>query len=211
MKNSVFYMFFLLVTTLTATAQEQKMSAAEITSFKSAVNATAKNTKTLTTDFVQYKHMDFLSKDIETSGKMSFKSPGMLLWQYTKPYQYSVVFKNNKIAINDAGKKSAMDMGSSKMFNKLNKLIVGSVNGDMFDENEFTISFFKTAEHNITKLMPKDTTLKKYIKQMELYFDKKGNMVSQVKMTEPSNDYTTIVFKNKVTNAQIADSVFNNQ
>lgn len=211
MKNSVFYVFFLLVTTLTATAQEQKMSAAEITSFKSAVNATAKNTKTLTTDFVQYKHMDFLAKDIETSGKMSFKSPGMLLWQYTKPYQYSVVFKNNKIAINDAGKKSAMDMGSSKMFNKLNKLIVGSVNGDMFDENEFTISFFKTAEHNITKLMPKDATLKKYIKQMELYFDKKGNMVSQVKMTEPSNDYTTIVFKNKVTNAQIADSVFNNQ
>lgn len=211
MKNSVFYVFFLLVTTLTATAQEQKMSAAEITSFKSAVNATAKNTKTLTTDFVQYKHMDFLSKDIETSGKMSFKSPGMLLWQYTKPYQYSVVFKNNKIAINDAGKKSAMDMGSSKMFNKLNKLIVGSVNGDMFDENEFTISFFKTTEYNITKLMPKDATLKKYIKQMELYFDKKGNMVSQVKMTEPSNDYTTIVFKNKVTNAQIADSVFNNQ
>jgi outer membrane lipoprotein carrier protein len=210
MKNSVFYVFFLLVTALTATAQEQKMSAVEITSFKSAVNATAKNTKTLTTDFVQYKHMDFLSKDIETSGKMSFKSPGMLLWQYTKPYQYSVVFKNNKIAINDAGKKSAMDMGSSKMFNKLNKLIVGSVNGDMFDENEFTISFFKTSEHNITKLMPKDATLKKYIKQMELYFDKKGNMVSQVKMTEPSNDYTTIVFKNKVTNAQIADSVFSN-
>lgn len=211
MKNSVFYIFFLLVMVLTGTAQEQKMSTAEITSFKNAVNATAKNTKTLTTDFVQYKHMDFLSKDIETSGKMSFKSPGMLLWQYTKPYQYSVVFKNNKIAINDAGKKSAMDMGSSKMFNKLNKLIVGSVNGDMFDENEFTISFFKTSEHNITKLMPKDATLKKYIKQMELYFDKKGNMVSQVKMTEPSNDYTTIVFKNKVTNAQIADSVFNNQ
>lgn len=210
MKNSVFYVFFLLVTALTATAQEQKMSAAEITSFKNAVNATAKNTKTLTTDFVQYKHMDFLSKDIETSGKMSFKSPGMLLWQYTKPYQYSVVFKNNKIAINDAGKKSAMDMGNSKMFNKLNKLIVGSVNGDMFDENEFTISFFKTTEYNITKLMPKDATLKKYIKQMELYFDKKGNMVSQVKMTEPSNDYTTIVFKNKVTNAQIADSVFSN-
>lgn len=210
MKNSVFYVFFVLITALTATAQEQKMSTAEITSFKNAVNATAKNTKTLTTDFVQYKHMDFLSKDIETSGKMSFKSPGMLLWQYTKPYQYSVVFKNNKIAINDAGKKSAMDMGSSKMFNKLNKLIVGSVNGDMFDENEFTVSFFKTSEYNITKLMPKDATLKKYIKQMELYFDKKGNMVSQVKMTEPSNDYTTIVFKNKVTNAQIADSVFNN-
>jgi outer membrane lipoprotein carrier protein len=210
MKNSVFYVFLLIAGMLRLNAQEQKMSTAEITSFKNAVNATAKNTKTLTTDFVQYKHMDFLSKDIETSGKMSFKSPGKLLWQYTKPYQYSVVFKNNTIAINDAGKKSEMNVGNSKMFGKLNKLIVGSVSGDMFDENEFIISYYKSGEHNITKLVPKDAALKKYIKQMELYFDKKANMVSQVKMIEPSNDYTTIVFKNKVTNAQLADSVFNN-
>ncbi|MCO6147280.1 outer membrane lipoprotein carrier protein LolA [Flavobacterium sp. NRK1] len=210
MKNSFFYVFLLIAGMLRLNAQEQKMSTAEITSFKNAVNATAKNTKTLTTDFVQYKHMDFLSKDIETSGKMSFKSPGKLLWQYTKPYQYSVVFKNNTIAINDAGKKSEMNVGNSKMFGKLNKLIVGSVSGDMFDENEFIINYYKSGEHNITKLIPKDAALKKYIKQMELYFDKKANMVSQVKMIEPSNDYTTIVFKNKVTNAQLADSVFNN-
>ena len=209
MKNSVFYFLF-LISTAFGVAQEQKMSTAEITAFKNAVNTVAKNTKSLTTDFVQYKHMDFLSKDIETSGKMAFKTPGMLLWQYTKPYQYSVIFKNNKIAINDAGKKSEMNVGNSKMFAKLNKLIVGSVSGDMFDENEFTISYFKSAEHTITKLLPKDAALKKYIKQMELYFDKKANMVSQVKMIEPSGDYTTIVFKNKVANAQVSDSVFTN-
>ncbi|RDI06749.1 outer membrane lipoprotein carrier protein LolA [Flavobacterium sp. AG291] len=209
MKNSVFYFLF-LISTAFGVAQEQKMSTAEITAFKNAVNTVAKNTKSLTTDFVQYKHMDFLSKDIETSGRMAFKTPGMLLWQYTKPYQYSVIFKNNKIAINDAGKKSEMNVGNSKMFAKLNKLIVGSVSGDMFDENEFTISYFKSAEHTITKLLPKDAALKKYIKQMELYFDKKANMVSQVKMIEPSGDYTTIVFKNKVANAQVSDSVFTN-
>lgn len=199
----------MLLFSLVAFAQE-KMTPAEITAFKNAVNATAKSTKTLTTDFVQYKHMDFLSKDIETSGKMNFKSPGMLLWQYTKPYQYSVIFKNNKIHINDAGKKSQMDAGGSKMFGKLNKLIISTVNGNMFDENEFTINFFKTKDHNITKLVPKDAALKKYIKQMELYFDKKGNMVAEVKMIEPSDDYTRIVFKNKVLNAPVPDSVFNN-
>jgi outer membrane lipoprotein carrier protein len=201
---------FLLTDVFTVTAQEQKMSTAEITTFKNAVNATAKSTKTLTTDFVQYKHMDFLAKDIETSGKMVFKTPGILLWQYTKPYQYSVIFKNNKIAINDAGKKSEMNVGNSKMFAKLNKLIVGSVSGDMFDENEFTITYLKSAEYNVTRLLPKDAALKKYIKEMELNFDKKGNMVSKVKMTEPSGDYTTIVFKNKAINAQVSDSVFTN-
>ncbi|RZK66797.1 MAG: outer membrane lipoprotein carrier protein LolA [Pedobacter sp.] len=210
MKTKILLVFLMMLGTLSANAQEQKMDAAEITAFKNAVNATAKNTKTLTTDFTQYKHMDFLSKDIQTSGKMSFKSPNLLLWQYVKPYQYSIVFKNNKISINDSGKKSQMDTGSSKMFNKLNKLIVGSVSGNMFDENEFSITFFKSKDHNITKLVPKDAALKKYIKQMELSFDKKGNMVSEVKMVEPSGDYTRIVFKNKTANAPVPDSVFNN-
>lgn len=184
------------------------MSAAEITNFKNAVNATAKNTQTLSTDFTQYKHMDFLAKDIETSGKMHFKSPNMLQWQYVKPYKYSVVFKNNKIYINDGGKKS--NVNSNKMFDKLSKLIAGSVSGDMFDEREFTITYFKNAASNITVLVPKDASLKKYIKQMELSFDKKSNTVSEVKMTEPSGDYTRIVFKNKVINAKIDDAVFSN-
>ena len=210
MRNNILYFFFILLTAFSANAQEQKMNAAEITSFKNEVNAVSKNTRTLTADFVQYKHMDFLSDDIETFGKMSFKAPGMLLWQYTKPYQYSVIFKNNKIFINDAGKKSSMNVGNSKMFAKLNKLIVGSVSGNMFDEKEFNITFYKTSEYNITKLVPKDAALKKYINHMELYFDKKGYMVSEVKMTEPSGDYTRIVFKNKTANAQVPDSVFSN-
>lgn len=211
MKNNIlFSVLFLSFSLFSGFAQEHKMSDSEANTFKYAVNAVAKNTKTLTTDFTQSKHMDFLSKDIETSGKMNFKAPNMLQWQYVKPYQYSIIFKNNKIFINDAGKKNNIDKGNSKMFDKLNKLIVGSVNGNMFDENEFTISYFKTKDFNITKLLPKDAALKKYVKQMELYFDKTGNTVSQVKMIEPSNDYTKIIFKNKVINAKIDDSVFNN-
>lgn len=210
MNTKVLIVFLSFMAAFTALAQEQKMDAAEIAAFKKFVNTTATNTKTLTADFVQYKHMEFLSKDIETLGKMSFKAPSSLIWQYVKPYQYSIVFKNNKISINDAGKKSNMDAGSNKMFGKLSKLIVGSVNGDMFDEKEFTVTFFKDKEHNITRLVPKDAKLKKYIRQMELSFDKKAGTVAQVKMTEPSGDYTRIVFKNKVTNGTIPDSVFIN-
>ena len=61
---------------LSVFSQEQKMSASEITSFKATVEKEAKNIKSLKTDFVQYKHLDFLSKDIETSGKMYFDFVG---------------------------------------------------------------------------------------------------------------------------------------
>jgi len=210
MKIRNIVMFLLLFVGFAAFAQEQKMSDREVAVFKQSVNAVSKKITSLSTDFVQYKHMDFLAKDIETSGKMVFKQPNLLQWQYKKPYNYSIVFKNGKILINDEGKKSAMDVGSSKIFGKLNKLIVGSVSGDMFDDNEFSISYFKTKDNNITRLIPKDAALKKYIKLIELTFDKQDATVTQVRLMESSEDYTKIVFKNKILNAKIDDSVFNN-
>lgn len=185
------------------------MSEAEVASFRQSVNVVSKKIRSLTTDFTQYKHMDFLAKDIETSGKMYFKEPSALLWQYKKPYNYTIIFKNGKILINDEGKKSATDVGNSKIFAKVNKLIVGSVSGDLFDDKEFAISYFKSKDFDIARFVPKDATLKKYIKQIELSFDKQGHTVEQVRLMESADDYTKIVFKNKALNAKVDDSVFN--
>ena len=210
MKTKIYILLFSIIFSANLFSQEQKMTDAEIASFKQDVNVISKKIKTLSTDFIQYKHMDFLSKDIETSGKMIFKEPNLLQWQYKKPYNYSIVFKNGKILINDEGKKSAVDIGNSKIFGRINKLIVGSVSGNMFDDKEFAISYFKSKGQNIAKFVPKDATLKKYIKQIELTFDKEEATVVQVKLLESSEDYTRIVLKNKVINAKIDDSVFNN-
>jgi outer membrane lipoprotein-sorting protein len=200
----------LCLTNFIVFAQEQKMTDGEIIAFKQTVNAVAQKTQTLTTDFVQYKHMDFLSKDIETSGKMFFKEPNLLKWQYKKPYNYSIIFKNGKILIDDQGKKSAVDIGNSKIFGKINKLIIGSVSGSMFDDKEFDISFYKTKTNGTTRLLPKDAALKKYIKQIELTFDIQDATVVQIKLIESSDDYTRIVLKNKTLNAKIDDSQFTN-
>jgi outer membrane lipoprotein carrier protein len=98
----------------------------------------------------------------------------------------------------------------SKMFEKINKLIVGSVSGNMFDDKEFAISYYKSKEFYIAKLAPKTATVKKYIKQVELFFPVNETTVSQVKLIEPSGDFTRIVFKNKTINGKVDDSVFTN-
>lgn len=203
-------LFLIFTVTIGLQAQETKLTASEIASFKVKIEKESKNISTIKTDFVQYKHLDFLENDIETSGKMAFKSPNLLNWQYTKPYQYSIVFKNNKVYINDQGNKSTINAGNNKMFEKINNLIVGSVSGNMFDEKEFQISYYKTSEFYITKLIPKTASVKKYIKQVDLYFPINDVTVSQVKLIEPSNDFTRIVFKNKVINAKIDDAIFAN-
>jgi outer membrane lipoprotein carrier protein len=188
-------------------AQNTAMTSAESKAFVTKISAETKEIKTLQSDFVQTKKMDFLDKNIVTQGRMSLKSPNTLSWKYTKPYQYSIIFKENKIFINDQGKKSSVD-AKSKTFEKINKLIVGSSNGKMFNDPEFSVVYFKNGNFNIAKFTPKSAQLLKYIKQIELSFPKNQTTVSQVNMTEASGDTTNIVFKNTKINAPIPASEF---
>ncbi|MGB3343669.1 MAG: outer membrane lipoprotein carrier protein LolA [Aequorivita sp.] len=191
-------------------AQETNMDAQEITSFKDKVIASAKTTKTIKTDFVQYKHLDFLADDVKTWGKMVFKAPNLVKWEYTKPYQYSIIFKEDQLLINDSGTKSKVEIGNSKLFQKLNQLIVSSVRGDMFNDSDFNVTFLKTTKYNKAVFIPKDKKIAAYIASFELLFNKDDAQVFEVKMIEPSQDFTRIVFSNRVLNSIVDDTVFSN-
>lgn len=202
--NKLLYVLFLLACTVTA---QTPLSSAEATVLKKKVQQQAQKMQTMTVDFVQLKHLDFLSNDIETSGNLALKQPNLVKWEYTTPFKYSVLFKDNMLYINDDGKKSDVNMGSNKLFGQLNNLIVNSITGDLFKENEFDISYFKAANGNQVLFIPKDSKLRKYISQFKLFFNTEG-YVTQVKMIEPSGDYTIISFSNRKLNNPLSDAVF---
>lgn len=203
MRNIVYILFFMVA----AVNAQTKMSSAESADLKAKVKAHAKTINTLSSDFTQYKHLDFLSNDIETSGKLAFKSPDMVKWEYLKPFKYSVLFKNDKLYINDEGNKSDVDLGSNKMFKQLNALIINSVKGDMFDDKEFDISYFKKEANSEVHFSPKDEAFTKYIKSFHIIFNDEGHVV-ELKMIEPSEDYTRIIFSNRSVNIPLSDAIF---
>lgn len=206
MKKNILFALLMMLSTWVF-GQQTAMNATEIKAFTTKVSAESKTIKTLQSDFTQTKKMDFLDKSIVTQGKMSLKTPNMLSWKYTKPYQYTVVFKANKIYINDQGKKSSLD-AKSKTFEKINKLIMGTANGNMFNDPEFKVTYAKTGTHNIAKFVPTSSQMLKYIKEIHLYFPKNASTVAQVNMVEASGDTTQIVFKNTKVNVSVPDSEF---
>ncbi|MEG0529109.1 MAG: outer membrane lipoprotein carrier protein LolA [Bacilli bacterium] len=206
MKIKIVFFFALFV--MKISAQESKMSNIEIEKFKKDIISDSKNIETLMADFTQYKVMSFLEKPIISKGKLYLQNPKAMRWNYTQPIDYNVIFNNGKIYINDEGKKTSVDLQGNKKFEKLNQLIVGSVSGNLFNTSDFDITYAKTDKSRIAKLQPKLKDIKKYIKEIQLTFYTGQSTVTEVKMIEPSNDYTKILFTNKSLNKTINASVF---
>lgn len=203
--TSLISAFFMLCTTLGLSQEE--MSPDEAEALKTQVKSLANDTRTITSDFTQYKHLDFLSNDIESEGRLAFRAPDQVKWEYTEPYAYSIVFKDKTLYINDEGNKSNVDVGANKLFEQLNHLIAASIRGDMFDAEQFDMSFFKENGKNLVHFMPKDPQFSEFISAFHITFNEIGE-VEKVKMIEPSGDYTLIVFSNRKTNQPLSDAHF---
>ncbi len=206
LKHKLFFIFFFF--SLFGFSQKKALTTTEIKTFKQSVETNSGKITSLEANFSQNKHMDFMEKDIKSSGKLYFKS-GNVRWEYTSPYSYYMILKGDKMYINDNGKKKEINMSSSEMLKELSKVISGSMQGkNIFDETRFTITYYKNGSDYLVNLLAKDKTLKKYIKQIEITFDGSSYLVNKVKVTEPSSDYTDITFSGQKKNTSIPDAKF---
>lgn len=198
---------FLLFMTLNSFAQFTAMNETEIAEFKQRVEKETQSISSIKTNFIQKKHMDFLAEDIVSKGKMLLNSENYLKWVYTSPEAYSIIFKNGLIYINDNGNKK--EVNKHQIFKKINHIIASSVSGKLFNDPEFRVKFYKTTDHILVKSVPKNAGLKKYIAKVYLYFPKKGRATAtNIKLVEPSGNYTFITFVNMQLNVKIEPAVF---
>ncbi len=166
------------------------------------------NTKSIESDFIQFKHMDILEDDMESSGRFSFSSPDKVRWEYFTPYKYMIVMNASVMWINDGKKTQKYDTESNKMFNEINNLMVGMLQGKILESKSFKSSLFENDKFVLAKLVPLTPEMKEFLSEIHLYFNKNDYTVNEIKMLEHSGDYTLIKFSNKKLNAEIPNSKF---
>lgn len=176
--------------------------------FKAKVQETAKKITSITSDFEQSKHLEMLSEPIVSKGKLVFQSPDKILWQYTAPKAYQVIFKDEMLYVDNDGTKDEIKLSSSKLFRSFNELIVNSIKGDMFDEGQFEISYFKIAEGYFVTFIPKDKKMRRFVSAFELTFTQTTGDVIKIKLIESNSDYTLITFHNRKINVEITSEMF---
>ncbi|MCX6244187.1 MAG: outer membrane lipoprotein carrier protein LolA [Bacteroidetes bacterium] len=177
--------------------------------FREKFTASAQKINTIEAGFIQEKNMSVLSEKIITKGHFLFRKENMLRWEYTDPFRYLIILNNGKILIRDDEKQNTLDVRNNKMFAEINAIIIGSVQGNLFnDEKKFSTSFFEAKSSYLVKLKPLTPNMKEFLKEIWIFFDAVDISVARLEMHEPSGDYTKIDFTGKKINAVIPDEKF---
>lgn len=200
---------FLIFLFLTSQSQGTYSEMKDPSGFRQKFSEVTKKTQTIEANFIQEKHLSILSEKIITKGKFLFKKEKKLRWEYTDPFYYLIILNNGTMFIKDEEKTSQIDFQNNKMFTEINSIIMGCVQGNLFnDEKKFLPSFFENEGSFLVKLKPLESTLKEYLSEIKIFFNKNDLIVTRIEMHEPSGDYTIIDFTGEKINANITDEKF---
>lgn len=167
-------------------------------------------TTTIQSQFIQEKHLSFLTENIISKGEFYFKNPNQLRWEYSEPFEYIIVFNDKNIFIKDEDKISTFDTESNKMFSEINNMMIGTIQGNLFTDSErFDVKYFENTSQYLLELDPKLPEMKSMLKTIKIFIDKSDISVARIKMIESSDDYTSIDFINRKLNQAIDNEKFN--
>ncbi|GAA4323833.1 hypothetical protein GCM10023115_52800 [Pontixanthobacter gangjinensis] len=191
-------------------AQNGALNSSERQAFKASVIEKSNDINSFSAEFSQTKHMKMMDGNPESEGKVYYKSPNTLKWEYTRPYDYQLLFKNSKLYIAEEGQLSEVDLSSNKLFDKMGELVAGSVNGKiLMADKDFDITYHHSGKNVKALIIPKDRSLRGMFKEIWISFNVQ-HLIQSVRLIDPSGDYTEISMKNIKINQPIPSSVFQN-
>jgi outer membrane lipoprotein-sorting protein len=163
---------------------------------------------TIQCDFAQEKNMSMLSDKAISRGKFYFKKDSKVRLEYLVPVKNLIVMNSGKMLMKDDKKIQQMDMHRSKVFQQLNNIIVGSINGSLFNGKDFTVSLSESSNQVRVELKPLSKMLKNFLSTIVLVMDKKDFTATKIEMNEASGDNTILSFSSKQINATVDDALF---
>jgi len=164
--------------------------------------------KSLSAQFTQEKTSSLFTDKVIQKGKLYYKAPKQLRWEYTSPKAMSVIFSNGKVLLKtDKGTVN----NPNKMLTEMGSLIINTINGSFLKDNsDFKATYYKNSKTGkiIVKLVPINKRIKAYYSKMTIQLDAKSHLAEKVAMHEVNGDVTTIIFSERKANATISDTLF---
>ncbi len=176
---------------------------------KEIIREMAAHTTSIQSDFVQEKQLSFLTEKITSKGKFYYKKTDKIRWEYQEPFEYLILFNGADILIKDSDKTSHFNAEENPMFSEINKMMMGTVNGSLFaNEEQFKTTAFESKTDYKLQLIPLQSEMKSMIHSIHIFIDKQDLQVSRIQINESKEDYTQIHFTNRKINHALPKDIF---
>jgi outer membrane lipoprotein-sorting protein len=173
------------------------------------ITQTSNAMRTMTCDFTQIKELSFMDDKVTQEGKMIYKQPDKIRWEYTKPIAYVFAMDGKNIFMNSGGNQTTVWARSSKLFSGISDIMMGGVSGaGLVDSNNFTARFSVGADKYLVTLTPLKKEVLDLFATIQLYINKIDGRIHEVELIEKGGDKTLIQLKNIQTNSTVNDEVF---
>lgn len=198
-----------LMTVASAVAGEPVSTAASQALF-SSLERTAGAANTLSSDFIQEKHLSMFKTVVSSKGRFYFSKPDRLRWELTSPVGSGFVLKGEK------GRRWHQRTGRTENFQISQEPVMKLVSDQLFAWARADFSWLKR-EYRITvlsespaalRLEPRSAATADFLKHLLISFSPDGRYVKSVEVHEKDGDFTRIKFVNAVVNKPLAADLF---
>ena len=197
MRKKSILMLLLALFNVSVWAQTEKpLTETESQRVMAELTKAASSMQTLQCRFVQEKTSSMLAEPSMAKGTMHYAVPDRMRWEYTEPYAFALVVNGEQIVKVTDGKAEVMDGKSSRMYQGMVSLIMGSASGKkLFDASVFDVVLYDDNEFWLAEMTPKRRDMKRMFSQLVFRFDKKTNGISRVEFKDAGGDVTSIRFE----------------
>jgi outer membrane lipoprotein-sorting protein len=174
-----------------------------------AIRAAAQNVHSIETDFVQTKRLKILARPVVSRGKMSYRSPMQLRWEYSSPIQSVLIM--NKGDVHRYLRRGDQFVADSSVNVDAMKVVLSEIHGWL--EGKFTDSktfrpTLQTGSPARVELVPIEPAMRQIIAKIVITLGSSEGVVESIDIVENEDASTRIEFVNTRLNMPLSDALF---
>jgi outer membrane lipoprotein carrier protein len=151
-------------------------------------------------DFVQTKHTKLLADASVSKGRLSYRQPDWLCWEYTSPTVHTFKIDGEKVLMSDNRRTREVDIRRNRMYREMARLMTNIMSGQsLVGDQDFQVTLAAADEKKtewVATLVPRRKEVRRMYASIILRVTPAQWIVRQVELVEPKGDRTVIELSN---------------
>ncbi len=171
------------------------------------IRSAAADVDAISADFVQEKHLPILAGPLVSRGRLYYRRPDALRWEYTSPVQSVLLMRDG-----DARRFVRFDRGlveDDGVRLQAMQLVMPEISGWLagrFQDNPLFEAGLQGGKKIV--LVPKDAGMGRFVQRIELWMSQQPGVLEAVLIFESEDAFTRVVFSNTMVNPALDDRIF---